>query len=202
MVEPHEDGRRQRYAHRRDELLAAATEHVLENGLSNLSLRKVATTVGVSHATLVHHFATKEGLVSAIVDRVLTRAYSSPDLRSEEGLSPLQALWVRAVAPAGQRSIRLFLAITGEAMHNNPDLAAAVDRSIRQRNALLEHGLIAAGCPIEQALPLATYLLGTMRGLMVDLLVTGDGQRVDAAFEFLLRGMDDIRARWLQDDQT
>ncbi|WP_414171570.1 TetR/AcrR family transcriptional regulator [Clavibacter tessellarius] len=72
------DGRRLRYAHRRGELLRAATEHVLEHGLDDLTLRGLADGVGVSHATLVHHFATRDGLIAEIVERVLAETFSSP----------------------------------------------------------------------------------------------------------------------------
>ena len=36
------DGRTLRYQHRRPELLAAATEYVLDNGIGDLSLRDMA----------------------------------------------------------------------------------------------------------------------------------------------------------------
>lgn len=190
------DGRRRRYEHRREEVLDAAAEHVLEHGLADLSLRKVADTVGVSHATLVHHFTTKDRLVAEIVDLVLTRAFSSPALVPPGSAEPLRVLWRRATAPAGRRNIRLFIAITGHAMHGSPDLAAAVARSLQQRAGLLAAALAAQGCPREEAAALATLVLGTMRGLLVDLLVTGDEERVEAAFEDLLRDLERRRATW------
>ncbi|MFD2340296.1 TetR/AcrR family transcriptional regulator [Clavibacter tessellarius] len=181
------DGRRLRYAHRRGELLRAATEHVLEHGLDDLTLRGLADGVGVSHATLVHHFATRDGLIAEIVERVLAETFSSPDLVAGAE-DPLRALWARATAPEGRRHVRLFVAITGRSMHGDPPFADAVARSLRDRTALVAGALEAAGRPPAEASAAATVILGVMRGLMVDLLVTGDSARVDAAFAAFVAG--------------
>ncbi|WP_445337713.1 TetR/AcrR family transcriptional regulator [Clavibacter sp. CFBP 8614] len=181
------DGRRLRYAHRRGELLRAATEHVLEHGLDDLTLRSLADGVGVSHATLVHHFATRDGLIAEIVARVLAETFSSPDLVAGAD-DPLRALWTRATAPEGRRHVRLFVAITGRSMHGDPPFADAVARSLRDRTALIAGALEAAGRPAAEASAAATVILGVMRGLMVDLLLTGDRERVDAAFAAFVAG--------------
>jgi AcrR family transcriptional regulator len=186
MEEP-SDGRRLRYAHRRGELLRAATEHVLEHGLDELTLRGLADGVGVSHATLVHHFATRDGLVTEIVERVLAETFSSPDLVAGAD-DPLQALWARATEPEGRRHVRLFVAITGRSMHGDPPFADAVARSLRDRTTLIARALEAAGRAPEEASAAATVILGVMRGLMVDLLLTGDRERVDAAFAAFAAG--------------
>ena len=185
------DGRRLRYQHRREELLRAAAEHVAEHGLAQVSLRRIADTVGVSHATLVHHFETRDQLVAEIVELVLNRAFTSPEL-VPPGVpgGPLRALWRRAVAPEGRRSIRLFVAITGHAMYAEPAVAEAVRRSVEQRTGMLAAGFAAAGCPRSEAAVLATTVLGVMRGLLVDLLVTGDETRVESAFEAFVRGIE------------
>ncbi|MBT1636990.1 TetR/AcrR family transcriptional regulator [Clavibacter michiganensis] len=181
------DGRRLRYAHRRGELLRAATEHVLEHGLDDLTLRGLADGVGVSHATLVHHFATRDGLIAEIVERVLAETFSSPDLVTGAE-DPLRALWARATAPEGRRHVRLFVAITGRSMHGDPPFADAVARSLRDRTALVAGALEAAGRPSAEASAAATVILGVMRGLMVDLLLTGESARVDAAFAAFVAG--------------
>jgi len=178
------DGRARRYAHRRPEVLEAAAEHALEHGLAGLSLRQVAKSVGVSHATLVHHFATKDQLVAEIVDLVLTRNFSLPDLDPDEP-DPLRAIWARATSERGLRQLRLYAEIASVAMRDNPTLRAAVARSNRQRRDLLAVGLVRRGCPPAEADARATLLLGLLRGLVTDLLVSGDKERVDAAFELV-----------------
>jgi AcrR family transcriptional regulator len=180
-VNEHVDGRKLRFEHRRGEVLRAATEHALDHGLDGLSLRKVAQTVGVSHATLVHHFGTKDDLVAEIVDLVLARSFTLPDLAQDDP-APLEAIWRRATSDQGRRHVRLFTAITGHAMHGNPALRDAVARSVRQRTDLLAAGLVRHGCPEAEASAVATSVLSTLRGLLADLLVTDDDERVHAAF--------------------
>jgi AcrR family transcriptional regulator len=190
-VEERVDGRSLRYAHRREELLAAATEHVLEHGLTGLSLRRIAETAGVSHATLEHHFTSRDRLIVEIVDRVLSVMFSAPEVSTGD-TDPLRAIWTHATSERGRRHIRLFLAITGQSMHQEPAFAAAVVRSVRFRVDLLADAIERDGLPRPQALAVATAVLGTMRGLLADLLLTGDDERVNAAFDWfaasLVRG--------------
>lgn len=188
---PPEDGRRLRYRHRREELLQAATEHVVTAGLAQASLRRVADGVGVSHASLLHHFGTREELLAEIVERVLTRAFVAPRLHEgdPEG-GPLRALWRHATTETGERYVRLFLAVTGHALYDDGPLAATVRRSVQERSDLIAAGFVAAGVDPATARALGTLVLATMRGLMLDRLVTGDAARVDAAFEVFLRGLE------------
>lgn len=186
------DGRRLRYQHRRGELLRAATDHVLEHGLDGLSLRRLATSAGVSHGALLHHFSTRGQLVAEVVRSVLDRAMTDPALLagSSDG-GPLRALWRHACSLDGQRLVRAFVAVTGVALYDaDDDVAAAVRASVRERVGLLRDGLVARGVPPAEAEPLATLALATLRGLATDRLVTADTARVDAAFEVFVRGFE------------
>jgi len=64
------DGRTLRHQHRRPQLLAALTDYVLENGINEMSLRHAAEAVGVTHATLIRHFTSKDALIHEIVAAV------------------------------------------------------------------------------------------------------------------------------------
>ena len=189
------DGRKLRFQHRRGEVLAAAMEHALDEGLDDLSLRKVARSAGVSHATLVHHFSSKDRLVAEIVDRVLSETLSLPDMPRDHP-DPLRAIWRRATDRNSRRYVRLFVAITGQAMHGDPALTKAVAASMNQRIDLIAAGLILHGCPEPRARTLATSLMATLRGLFVDLLTTGDEQRVNAAFEDFAKQVERRASRW------
>lgn len=59
---------------RRDQLLAACTDHVLAEGLIGLSLRPLAAAVGTSDRMLIYHFGSRDGLVAAIVDESTNRS--------------------------------------------------------------------------------------------------------------------------------
>jgi hypothetical protein len=75
-------------------------------------------------------------------------------------------------------------------MHGDPALRDAVARSMRERTTLLAAGLVRHGCPEPEATALATSLLSALRGLLADLLVTDDDERVRAAFDDLAAEVD------------
>lgn len=179
-----DDGRSRRFAHRRGEVLRAATDHVIEHGLADLSLRRLGEKVGVSHAALLHHFGSKEQLVAQIVDEILGAALASPDIADDDP-DPLRTLWRLATAPRGVALSTTFLEITASAAHGAEALRTAVSGSITERERLLRDGLIRSGCAAGEAEALATLALAAMRGLVTDLIATGDRDRVERGFELL-----------------
>jgi AcrR family transcriptional regulator len=197
------DGRSLRYQHRRGELLEAVGEYVLENGVCNLSLRRVADSVGISHVTLQHHFGTKEEMVSEIVEHLLQRTLSPAGAYEDGAPRPgtdlttrWRALWAQLTSPTGQRDVRLFVEVIGQGALAEADYSAAVARSITHRLDGISANLIAIGCPEDQARPLATLTLSTLRGLIMDLLATGERERLDAAFELMLENAELRAANW------
>ncbi len=195
------DGRTVRYAHRRTELLHAVTEHVLDAGLADLTLRRVASAIGVSHATLVHHFATRDQLIAEIVDDVLTRILM-PSARGIAAGFDLRATWAWLQTPEGSRATRLYLSISGLALYGDPPYAAALRRSQEGRLAALSEGLRLVGCPPHESQAVATTVLARVRGLAADLLLTGDTDRVDLAFEEFLRDAVARSATWTRPPQS
>ncbi|MFT4081651.1 MAG: TetR/AcrR family transcriptional regulator [Nocardioides sp.] len=59
---------------RRTDILQAASEALAEEGYGRLSLRGLARRMGGSSTLVTHYFATKEDLISGLVDRVLAEA--------------------------------------------------------------------------------------------------------------------------------
>lgn len=189
------DGCARRFEHRRGEILDAATAHVLEHGVGELSLRKVAQTAGISHATLLHHFRTRDELLAEVVDAVVARALAVPDL-DEDDPDPLTTLWQRATSRGGSRYVRLFLELAGMSMFTRTPVHAALSRSMRDRCDRLAEGMVRAGCPPQEALPLATMTLSALRGLLEDLFVTEDHERVERAFAALHAMLEARAASW------
>lgn len=225
----HTDGRRRRYENRRAEIIEAATAHVLEHGITGLTLRKVALAAGISHPTLLHHVSTRDELIAEVVDAAVARALILPDLPAADA-DPLRTMWQRATSPQGEPYIRLFLELTGVSMYAQPagsaapaaagaesadgaqgrtdeaksaspeaagtSVRAAVARSMRERVEALAAGMRHRGCPAEEATAVATSTLAAMRGLLADRLMTGDAERVDAAFEMLRADVVARASRW------
>ena len=57
---------------RQKQILEAARQLLVEEGGHNFSIRKVAKLVGISPGNLQHHFATRDELLSAMMDHVIS----------------------------------------------------------------------------------------------------------------------------------
>jgi AcrR family transcriptional regulator len=82
---------------RRDELVEAATDYLLENGIDKLTMRSLAQGVGVSTYAFAYHFKSKEALLTASLQRV-ERRVSALVLRTPDRFPGLLA----GVEPSGQ----------------------------------------------------------------------------------------------------
>lgn len=192
-----------RYQHRRGELLEAVGEYVLANGVASLSLRRVADAVGISHVTLQHHFGSKEQLIGEIVEHLLERTLIPQGVYSDGTPDPgrdlptrWRAMWTNLTSPTGQRDIRLFVEVLGQSQFEGAGYAPAVARSMTRRVDLIAANVIALGCPEEEARSYATLLLATLRGLVMELLATGERERLDEAFETYLANAERRAQEW------
>lgn len=184
---PRVDGRALRYQHRRPQLLAAAAEYVLEHGIGDLSLRPLAQVLGVTHATLIRHFTSKEGLLAEIVEHV--RSGILAELVAADELDPaastadlLRSFWRRLDDPFERRQFLLLAEIYGLALRDHDRYAHLLEATVHDFISPIEAMLINDGMPAKRAGVMATALLAQIRGLQFDLAATGDRDRVDAAF--------------------
>jgi AcrR family transcriptional regulator len=185
------DGRTLRYQDRRPTLLTAASEYVLDTGLHDLSLRRMATALGVTHATLIRHFGTKEALLAEVLEHLrrtlLDHLASDEELRCAPSASDqLRVLWARWPAPRERRQFLLLVEVYSLAAREPDRFGSLLRSAVHDWLPILEQGLRRDGTPEAQVTPIATGLLAQIRGLQLDLIATGDHARVDRAFEHLL----------------
>ena len=177
---------------RRADLLDAAVEYAAEHGFSELSWRPVAAALGVSPTTLVHHFGTKEQMLEAILGRLRERMFVAtrdlagerPDLATEA-----RATWARASDPRQAAEFRLFFAVYGRALQAPRQFADFLEHAVAYwMSALVE----AQGPDTDPATAArrATLVIATIRGLLLDLLTTGDRDRVQDAAETFFATLD------------
>jgi AcrR family transcriptional regulator len=173
---------------RRAELLDAAVDYATEHGFSGLSWRPVAAALGVSATTLVHHFGTKEQLLEAILGRLRDRmvAATSDRLGEQPDLAAAaRAAWTQTSDPRQEAEFRLFFAVYGRALQAPQQFAGFLERVVADWMSALRD---AQGPDTDPATATrtATLVIATIRGLLLDLLATGDRDRVqDAAESFL-----------------
>ncbi|MET9036691.1 TetR/AcrR family transcriptional regulator [Streptomyces mirabilis] len=176
---------------RRAQLVNAAVDYVAAHGITDLSLRGLGAAIGVSHRMLIHYFGSKEHL---LVEIVRTSEQRQRDLlsrlRLDPGLSPADAarlLWQQLTDPrlAGQE--RLFFEIYGHALRGRPEAAPLLEGLVNDWLEPLVAAEVAAGADPAVARNRARLGLATVRGLLLDLLATGDRAGVNAAMEDFLQ---------------
>lgn len=171
-------------------MVDAALDHVAAHGIADLSLRRLGGAIGVSHRMLIHHFGSKEQLLLEIVRASERRQRELlARLRLEPGLSPADAarrLWQQLADPrlAGQE--RLFFEICGHALRGRPEALPFLEGLVAEWLEPLAAAEEAAGADPATARSRARLGLATVRGLLLDLLATGDRAGVDAALEEFL----------------
>ena len=174
-------------------LLDAAVDYATEQGFAELSWRPVAAALGVSVTTLVHHFGTKEQMLQAILGRLRERtvvatgalAGARPDLATAA-----RAVWRWTSAPPQWPTFKLFFAVYGRALQAPEEFTEFLD----QVGADWMNTLRAAQGPDTDpatATRMATLVIATIRGLLLDLLATGDRKRIQDAAEHFLASLED-----------
>jgi AcrR family transcriptional regulator len=155
---------------------------------AKVSWRPVAAALGVSPTTLVHRFGTKEQMLVAILGRLRERirADTSNQAGEEPSLAALaRATWTRTSDPRREAEFRLFFAAYGRALQAPQQFEGFLDRVVTDWMSDLVDAQ-GPGTDPQTATRTATLVIATIRGLLLDLLATGDRDRVqDAADSFL-----------------
>jgi AcrR family transcriptional regulator len=170
----------------RERLLAAAVHHALEAGIADLSLRQIAAAIGTSHRMLIYHFGSREGLLVAVTQAVEERERAA---LMESGLTPEDARrsWERLSDPSLWPQERLFFELYTYALLGRPGTEGFLDGIVESWVAPVADALVKAGADEWTARADARLGLAVVRGLLLDLLATGDRAGVNDAYERFLQ---------------
>jgi AcrR family transcriptional regulator len=168
-------------------LLDAALTHVASEGVSELSLRQLASALGTSHRMLLYHFGSKEGLLVEVVRTVEERQRRAfAGLEPGPGESPADVarrFWRTLSDPELWPQERLFFELYGQALQGRPGARALLDGVVEAWLAPLTELMRRNGAPADSARADARLGLAVVRGLLLDLLATEDRRGVDLAME-------------------
>ena len=181
---------------RRADLLDAAVGYAIEHGFAELSWRPVAGALGVSTTTLVHHFGTKEQMLEAILGRLRERTFTATNdaVGDHPGLADAaRAVWTHTSDPSRSAEFRLFFAVYGRALQAPQQFAEFLDRVVADWMRSLVEAQTPDTDPVTAART-ATLVIATIRGLLLDLLTTGDRERVQNAAEIFLASLPGARS--------
>ncbi|HEX2105828.1 MAG TPA: TetR/AcrR family transcriptional regulator [Solirubrobacteraceae bacterium] len=171
----------------RERLLAAAMEHVANHGVGNLSLRGLAAALGTSHRMLIYHFGSREGLLIEVIRKVEAQQRAAlAEMLLDEDAPPaetMRRMWRRVADPALWPNERLFFEIYAQALQGSPHALPLLDGIVDLWVEPLTRIAVAQGRPEAEARAEARLGVAVTRGLLLDLLATGERDAVDAAME-------------------
>jgi AcrR family transcriptional regulator len=175
---------------RKQELLETAYKFVLGNGLADMSLRPLAKEVGSSPRVLLFLFGSKEGLIRALLARAREEELRYlAELRDQHnGLAVTgRVVWAWLSDPSHRALLGLRVEGYARTLLGEPGPWADFGRDTVQDWLALLAERQAGGTPDADAEAERTLLLAVLRGALLDLLATGDTDRVTRAVERHLR---------------
>jgi AcrR family transcriptional regulator len=179
--------RRRKGMESRERLLAAAMDHVAQHGVGDLSLRGLAAALGTSHRMLIYHFGSREGLLIEVIRAVEAqqRAALATMLLDEDAppAETMRRMWKRLADPSLWPNERLFFEVYAQALQGSPHALPLLDGIVDLWVQPLARIGVAQGVPEAQARAEARLGVAVVRGLLLDLLATGEREAVDAAME-------------------
>jgi AcrR family transcriptional regulator len=169
---------------RRAELLERTIEYAVRTNLSELSLRPLAAAIGSSPRVLIYLFGSKDGLLREVLAASRVRQLDVVARAMEESAAPgevLGRLWAWMCEPEHAGIGRLFFESYSRSLGGGEPWATFAADSVRDWEPPLRRMLTTpeGAAPSEAEVTLA---LATLRGLFLDLLATGEAERVDLAW--------------------
>ena len=167
----------------RERLLAAAVEQAMRGGIADLSLRELAAAIGTSHRMLLYHFGSREGLLAAVAGAVEEAQRAAV---TEWGITRPNArrLWQHFSDPRLWPAERLFFELYAHALLGRPGTEGFLDNAIGPWVAVITPAIAReTGLDETTARAEARLAVAITRGLLLDLLATGDREAVTEAFE-------------------
>jgi AcrR family transcriptional regulator len=165
---------------RREELLAAVVDHVLEHGVAEFSLRQAARAAGTSHRILSYHFGSAHELLRDALAEIrrplieaVTRALRAPDA------DPIETAWKLFT---GRMPISRVLLEVQTLAATNPEYRDIARDFVRAYLPVVEEAVRPDLDP-ERRDAAAALVLAVIRGLLLDARATGELDRARRALE-------------------
>lgn len=173
---------------RRDELLERSYAYVLEHGLSGMSLRPLAATIGTSPRVLLFLFGSKDAFVRALLARARGDEIELVNHAHASSLDDLASvgreLWHWLSAEEHRGLLKLWLESYARSLiePHGPwaEFAAA---TVEDWLRLLAHAQPPVDRVTTDGQAQRTLILAILRGALLDLLATNDQKRTSRAVE-------------------
>jgi len=178
------------------ELLDAIVDHLVEHGVSELSLRPLAKAVGSSPRVLLYYFGSKEDLVLKALVRLRERQRGTYERMKRANFATpadaCRAIWRDMSGPKSEGLFRMFFEAYAMALRRPHRFSEFLSSAIEDWLGFLAEPLIRQGQSKAEARAYATVAIAGFRGFMLDYCATRDRARVDRAVELWLDAINSI----------
>jgi TetR/AcrR family acrAB operon transcriptional repressor len=181
----------------RQRLIDAAARLFATKGYAASSVSAIGAKAGVSRGLVNFHFATKENLLHAVIQQLVTELEEQMFPPDPPG-APLEALAVLVHAHHNfltQRPERARLLFRLQAEALNPSLGVKDFSELHQRwlertRSWWEEGLVSGEIdPTLSHDAVTTFTIGALRGIALEWLLAPDALDIESAYAHLLRSL-------------
>jgi AcrR family transcriptional regulator len=141
----------------------------------------MAAAIGTSHRMIIYHFGSREGLLIAVVREVERR---QRQMLGDAAVSVTDArvLWDRLADPSLRTQERLFFEIYSHALLGRPGTEGFLQEALEGWLSPVTESVTGTGIDGTEARSVARLGLAVTRGLLLDLLASGDTAGTTRAF--------------------
>ncbi|MGF1425649.1 TetR/AcrR family transcriptional regulator [Kitasatospora sp. LaBMicrA B282] len=178
---------------RRRELLDRVADDLAVNGLPDFSLRRAARAAGTTHKVLLYHFEGADDLLRQAVlllrerrvGNALAAVAADPALRTLT--DRVRAVW--PVLTGAESGLRVLDQAIGLAMYD-PVRHAELARTASAQYLPVLLSFCPLSWPERRKFEVSQLVLAALRGLLVELVTSGDVEGIDAGFAALVRALE------------
>lgn len=165
-----------------EEMLARIVEIVRRQGLAAFSLDNLAPQLGTSSRMLVYYFGSKDELLGRVVyalrDDIVTQMENEPDGTITDAIDRWWGHY-----RANPIDMQFFFHLTSRSFEEPEKFREFSSTAVGKWEAYFCRSLESHAVSEEEAHALSRLVLGTLRGLSADLLLTSDERHVDQALD-------------------
>ncbi|MBF6595932.1 MAG: TetR/AcrR family transcriptional regulator [Thermaceae bacterium] len=168
------------------EFLEGAVEYLLRGGLQDLSLRPLAEALGTNARMLLYYFGSKENLIVEALTAAQARQQAFLQAQPQSSADPVAGLrrfWNWFSSPELAPYARLLYEIEVLGLKGNAEYQNFAKAAIHGWISFVQQGLGAA--PAQ-----ASLIVSVFSGLLIDRLITGETERVNAVFEAFVKALE------------
>ncbi len=179
-----------RESSRAAELLEGAVAYLSREGIEDFSLANLATALGTSSRMLIYHFSSRDALLARVQREMRSKVTS--ELRSRQFVTlseAVRATWNYYVPRLPH--MELFYHLTSRAFEDPAEFQVVTDTAVSSWESFFAEVAEREGYRGRDAHSAGSLALASFRGLIHDLLLTGDLKRLTRSVDLLAEMLDD-----------